>query len=89
MLPVVKLYFDKESGILLSALYQQQSQYCCHVFRIDYQDYWPTSGVRMPSRWTINGPRESVLVYEINDVQVNTAVEDSRFLQPGPATAAR
>jgi hypothetical protein len=89
MLPVVKLYFDKESGILLSTLYQQQSNYCCHVFRIDYQDYWPVNGVRMPSRWTVNGPRESVLVYEINDVQVNTPVEDSRFLQPGPATAAR
>jgi hypothetical protein len=89
MLPVVKLYFDKESGILLSTLYQQQSNYCCHVFRVDYQDYWPVNGVRMPSRWTINGPRESVLVYEINDVQVNTPVEDSRFLQPGPATAAR
>ena len=89
MLPVVKLYFDKESGILLSALYQQQSNYCCHVFRVDYTDYWPVNGVRMPSRWTINGPRESVLVYEITDVQVNAPVEDSRFIQPGPATAAR
>jgi hypothetical protein len=81
MLPVVKLYFDKESGILLSTLYQQQSNYCCHVFRIDYQDYWPVSGVRMPSRWTVNGPRQAILVYEINDVQVNTAVEDSRFVK--------
>jgi outer membrane lipoprotein-sorting protein len=89
MLPVVKLYFDKESGILLSTLYEQQSYFCCHVFRIDYDDYWPTNGVRMPSRWTINGPREAILVYEINDVQVNTPVEDSRFVKPGPSTAAR
>ena len=81
MLPVVKLYFDKESGILLSTLYEQQSNYCCHVFRIDYQDYWPVSGVRMPSRWTVHGPRQSILVYEMNDVQVNTAVEDARFVK--------
>ena len=82
MLPVVKLYFDKESGILLSTLYQQQSEYCCHVFRIDYDAYWPVNGVRMPSRWTVNGPRQAILVYEINDVQVNTAVEDARFAKP-------
>lgn len=82
MLPVVKLYFDKESGILLSTLYEQQSNYCCHVFRIDYDAYWPVNGVRMPSRWTINGPRQAILVYEINDVQVNAAVDDARFAKP-------
>ena len=82
MLPMVKLYFDKESGILLSTMYQQQSNFCCHVFRIDYHDYWPVNGVRMPSRWTINGPRQTILVYEINDLQVNTAVEDARFAKP-------
>ena len=86
-LPVVKLYFEKDSGILLSLLYQQQSLLCCHVFRIDYDSYWPVSGVRMPSRWTTNGPRESILVYEINDVQVNVPMEDSRFAKP--AAAAR
>ena len=82
MLPVVKLYFDRESGILLSTFYQQQSHYCCHQFRIDYDNYWPVSGVRMPSRWTINGPREAILVYEISDVQVNTPLEDARFMKP-------
>ena len=82
MLPVVKLYFDKESGILLSTLYEQQSNYCCHVFRIDYDAYWPVNGVRMPSRWTVNGPRQAILVYEISDVQVNTSVEDARFAKP-------
>ena len=81
-LPSVKLYFDKDSGILLSTLYQQQSDFCCHVFRIDYQDYWPVNGVRLPSRWTINGPRQSILTYEMNDVQVNTTVDDARFVKP-------
>ena len=39
MLPVVKLYFDKESGILLSTLYRQRVELLLPRFRIDYQDY--------------------------------------------------
>lgn len=81
-LPVVKLYFDKESGILSSVLYQQPSYYCCHVFRIDFADYTVQNGVRVPMRWTVVGPRESFLAYRMDAVQLNTAVEDSRFAKP-------
>ena len=64
-LPQVRLYFDRDTAYLLSLSYQQKSHYCCHVFRIDYDDFYVTNGIRVPMEWTVNGPRESILVYEI------------------------
>jgi hypothetical protein len=58
------------------------------VFRIDYDNFYITNGVRMPLKWTINGPRENKLVYTIDTVQVSP-VEDNRFARPGVQTAAR
>ncbi len=87
-LPQVKLYFDRDTAYLLSLSYQQKSHYCCHVFRIDYDDFYVTNGIRVPMEWTVNGPRESILEYEIDAVEV-TPLEDARFARPAPATAAR
>jgi len=81
-LQMVKLYFDKESGVLSSLYYQQPSYYCCHAFRIDFADYTVQNGVRVPMRWTVVGPRDSFLAYRLDSVQLNTAVEDSRFAKP-------
>ncbi len=87
-LPQVRLFFDRDTSSLLSVQYQQKSYYCCHVFRIDYDNFYITNGVRMPLTWTINGPRENKLVYTIDTVQVSP-VEDSRFARPGAQTAGR
>jgi cytochrome c553 len=87
-LPQVKLFFDRDTSYLLSVQYQQKSYFCCHVFRIDYDNYYITNGVRMPMTWTINGPRENKIVYTIDTVQVSP-VEDNRFARPGVQTAAR
>lgn len=87
-LPQVRLYFDRDTAYLLSLSYQQKSHYCCHVFRIDYDDFYVTNGIRVPMEWTVNGPRESILEYEIDAVEV-TAIDDSRFARPTAATASR
>ena len=88
-LPNVRLYFDKDSGALLSLAYQQPSYFCCHMFRIDYSDYTVINGVRMPLKWTVNGPRENIVVFTLDPVTVNSAVDDSKFAKPAPASAAR
>ena len=87
-LPQVRLYFDRDTAYLLSMSYQQKSNFCCHVFRIDYDNFYITNGIRVPLQWTVNGPRESVLVYNFDSVDV-TPIEDSRFARPVAATAAR
>jgi hypothetical protein len=88
-LPAVRLYFDKDSGNLMSVSYRQPSYFCCHTFRIDYDDFTVINGVRMPLKWTINGPREAIIVWQLDPVTVNSAVDDSRFAKPAPASAAR
>jgi len=87
-LPQVRLYFDRETAYLLSLSYQQRSYYCCHQFSIDYDNFYITNGVRMPLKWTVNGPREAILVYEIDSAQVSP-VEDSRFAKPGAPVTQR
>lgn len=88
-LPNVRLYFDKDSGMLLSMAYQQPSYFCCHQFRIDYSDYTVINGVRVPLKWTVNGPRQNIVVFELDPLTVNSAVDDSRFTKPAPSSAAR
>ena len=85
-LPSVKLYFDRDTSYLLSVAYQQQSFFCCHVFRIDYDNFYIANGVRMPLQWTVNGPRQGVLVYKIDSVEMSP-VEDSKFAKPAAAPA--
>ncbi len=87
-LPQVRLSFDRDTAYLLSLSYQQKSHYCCHVFRIDYDDFYVTNGIRVPMEWTVNGPRESILEYEIDTVEVTT-IDDARFGRPAAGSASR
>ena len=87
-LPQVKLYFDRDTSYLLSLSYQQKSHYCCHVFKIDYDNFYATGGIRVPLQWTVNGPRESILVYNFDSLET-AAIDDARFARPAQATAAR
>jgi len=82
-LPEVKLYFDQASGYLLSLSYQRKSGYCCHVFRNDYDNFLVTNGIRMPMQWTMNGPREQVLVYRFDSAEI-APIDDARFARPAP-----
>jgi len=81
-LPVVKLYFDRESGKLVSVYYQQPSGFCCHAFRMDVGDYTVQGGIQVPARITVAGVRDSFMVYRFDTLQANAAVEDSRFAKP-------
>jgi hypothetical protein len=88
-LPQVKLYFDRDTAYLISMTYQQKSGYCCHVFRIDYDNFYVGGGIRTPLTWTVNGPRQAVLLYEFDSVDTAT-IDDARFARPQqPATASR
>jgi hypothetical protein len=78
----VKLYLDRDSGLLLSVAWQQPSYFCCHQFRIDYDDYKIAGGVRFPTKWINNGPRETILVYTMDTVAVDNTIDDARFAMP-------
>jgi len=80
----VKLYFDKESGLLV-----RQARFIDTVvghtpLHIDYSDYRVVAGVKMPFHWTatwVDGQSTT----EIADVQPNAAVAASKFVKPAAA----
>ena len=81
----VKLYFDPDSGLLLSIAWQQPSFFCCHQFRIDYDNYMIVNGVRVPAKWTLNAPRQQLTVFTMDTVKADNTLEDSKFMKPTPA----
>ncbi len=82
----VKLYFDKESGLLL-----RQTRFIDTVvglipLHVDYSDYRAVSGVKMPFKWTVTWV-DGQSTTELTDVQPNAAVAAAKFVKPAAAVS--
>jgi hypothetical protein len=77
----VKLYFDKESGLLLRQVRYSKTMAGRVPTQVDYSDYRDVAGVKIPfhlvTTWT--GGRSTT---KLSDVQVNTAIDAARFGRP-------
>jgi outer membrane lipoprotein-sorting protein len=80
---LVKLYFDTRTGLLLRSVRYSDSPVGRVPVRVDYSDYRAVSGVKVPFKrvatWT-----DGRTVFQLDSVQVNTAVDASRFAKPKP-----
>ncbi|HVA95052.1 MAG TPA: hypothetical protein VNI36_09135, partial [Candidatus Dormibacteraeota bacterium] len=84
----VKLFFDKDSGLLI-----RQARFIDTVLgftpmHIDYSDYREVDGVKMPFQWTatwVDGQSTTVLT----SVQPNAAVAADKFVRPAVSTSER
>ena len=80
---LVKLYFDSKTGLLLRSVRYSNSPVGRVPVRVDYSDYRAVSGVKVPFKrvatWT-----DGRTVFQLDSVQVNTAVDASRFAKPKP-----
>jgi len=87
---IATLYFDPESGLLVRLRRYSASPVGRIPTQFDLSDYREVAGVKMPFRWTMTwlDGRENV---ELTDVQVNVAVDATKFAKPAPpkAPAAR
>jgi outer membrane lipoprotein-sorting protein len=89
ILPLVKLYFDKESGLLVRVLEHIDSAAGPYPTQVDITDYRNAGGLRIPFRWTLGqinvegGP----ITYQVDHVQENVPVADSKFNKPGARAA--
>ena len=82
----VKLFFDKESGLLV-----RQTRFINTVIgliplHIDYSDYRAVSGVKMPFHWTVTWV-DGQSTTELTNVQANAAVAAAKFMKPAPVTS--
>jgi outer membrane lipoprotein-sorting protein len=83
----VKLYFDKESGILLRQVRYIETKVGTNPLQIDYKNYREVNGVNLPFAWTVTWT-DGQSTYEVREYQANTAIDAAKFAKPAPAVVA-
>jgi len=83
----VKLYFDKESGLLLRQVRYIETKVGTNPLQIDYKDYRAVSGVKLPYAWTVTWTNGQS-TYEVREYQADAAIDASKFAKPAPAVVA-
>jgi hypothetical protein len=81
--PPLRLYLDKDSGLLLRLVRYAETPLGRMPTQIDYADYRDAGGVKIPYRWTLSRPGNRFMI-QVDDVQQNVPVEDGRFGAPPP-----
>jgi hypothetical protein len=76
-----KLYFDRESRLLLRILRYTDSPLGRNPTQIDYADYRTQDGLKLPFQQTISRPN-SRFVIQIDEAKYNVPVEDGKFARP-------
>jgi photosynthetic reaction center cytochrome c subunit len=84
--PPLRLYLDKESGLLLRLVRYAETPLGRNPTQIDYADYRDANGVRVPFRWTLARPGNRFTI-QVEQVQQNIPVDDAKFAAP-PLSAA-
>jgi outer membrane lipoprotein-sorting protein len=82
--PPIRLFFDKESGLLLRTIRYAETPLGRNPTQVDYADYRAENGVKIPLQWTVARPLGRFTI-QISDVQQNVPIDDSKFEKPAPA----
>jgi photosynthetic reaction center cytochrome c subunit len=83
----VKLYFNKESGLLVRLVRYADSPVGLSPTRIDYADYHEVSGIKIPFRWTVTW-LDGRSTIELSEIQLNATIDAAKFARPAPAKPA-
>jgi hypothetical protein len=84
----VKLFFDKESGLLVRLVRYEDTPTGIATIQVDYADYRDAGGVKIPFQRTdtwVDGRS----VIKLTTVQVNVPVAAEKFARPAPAVAIK
>jgi hypothetical protein len=85
--PPLQLYFDQQSGLLVRLVRYAETPLGRNPTQIDYADYRDDGGVKVPFRWTLARPGNRFTI-QIDQIQQNVPVDDSKFVAPPPAPSA-
>lgn len=86
-LPPVELYFDKASGMLVRMVRYTDSPLGLNPTQVDYSDFRPVNGVKMPFQWTTARPGGQFTI-KIESAQANVPIDDAKFEEPAPSAPA-
>lgn len=79
--PLLQLYFDQQSGLLVRLLRYAESPLGRNPTRIDFADYRSEGGVKIPFRWMVARPAGRFTI-QLTEVQQNVPIDDGRFAKP-------
>ncbi len=79
--PQVRLYFDKQTGLLMRMVRFADTPIGRNPTQIDYADYRDADGAKIPYRWTLSRPNGRFTI-QIKEVQNNAPVDDAKFAKP-------
>ncbi len=80
----VKLFFDKESGLLARVVRYTETAVGIVPTQTDYSDYREVAGIKVPFHWTVtwtNGQSTT----ELSEVQPNVRIDAAKFAKPASA----
>lgn len=80
----VKLFFDKENGLLLRTVRYVDTVVGTVPIQTDYSDYREVAGVKMPFHWTVTWTDGQSMI-ELSEIQPNVAIDPAKFAKPAPA----
>lgn len=78
-----KLYFDKQSNLLVRQVRYADSPLGLNVNQIDYADYRSVDSLQVPFRVTVSQPG-SVSRVQMQEIRQNVPIDESRFAKPAP-----
>jgi outer membrane lipoprotein-sorting protein len=81
--PPLKLYLDQKSNLLLRLVRYADSPLGYNPTQIEYADYRPADGIKIPYRWTIARPGNHFTI-QVEQLQQNVPVDDAKFVPPPP-----
>ena len=79
--PPVRLYFDKNSGLLVRLVRYAETPVGRNATQIDYADYREMDGVKSPFRWTLSRANGRFTI-QVKEAKNNVAIEDAKFVKP-------
>jgi photosynthetic reaction center cytochrome c subunit len=84
--PPMRLFFDKESGLLLRSVRYADTPLGRNPTQVDYADYRAQDGVKVPFQWTVARPLGRFTI-QVTELQQNVPVDDSKFAKPAAPPA--
>ena len=80
----VKLYFDKQTGLLVHQARFTNTVIGLTPTHIEYSDYRVVSGVKIPFKWTVTWV-DGQSTTELTQAQANVAIDAAKFAKPSAA----
>ena len=80
---LVKLYFDKSSGLLIRQVRYADTVVGPNPAQVDYSDYRDVSGIKMPFHLVISWTDGRTTI-NLQNIQLNAPIDAAKFAKPTP-----